>query len=128
MWCILTGFRGHISIFFFIMNIIVGCSIIAVIMIMVIIIIIVVVVVVDDDVVVVVIKISTPGTDRKLCTYRISFCSLRSLVESVCIKLEMVIFSFIHDRIIIGVAVVCSGGIATGIAIVCLERSIVFIV
>lgn len=110
------------------MNIIVGCSIIAVIMIMVIIIIIVVVVVVDDVVVVVVIKISTPGTDRKLCTYRISFCSLRSLVESVCIKLEMVIFSFIHDRIIIGVAVVCSGGIATGIAIVCLERSIVFIV
>lgn len=109
------------------MNIIVGCSIIAVIMIMVIII---VVVAVDDDVVVVVvvIKISTPGTDRKLCTYRISFCSLRSLVESVCIKLEMVIFSFIHDRIIIGVAVVCSGGIATGIAIVCLERSIVFIV
>ena len=102
------------------MNIIVGCSIIAVIMIMVIIIIIVGVVVV--------IKISTPGTDRKLCTYRISFCSLRSLVESVCIKLEMVIFSFIHDRIIIGVAVVCSGGIATGIAIVCLERSIVFIV
>ena len=116
------------------MNIIVGCSIIAVIMIMVIIIIVVavdddvVVVAVDDDVVVVVVKISTPGTDRKLCTYRISFCSLRSLVESVCIKLEMVIFSFIHDRIIIGVAVVCSGGIATGIAIVCLERSIVFIV
>lgn len=106
------------------MNIIVGCSIIAVIMIMVIITIVVVV----DDVVVVAIKISTPGTDRKLCTYRISFCSLRSLVESVCIKLEMVIFSFIHDRIIIGVAVVCSGGIATGIAIVCLERSIVFIV
>ena len=110
------------------MNIIVGCSIIAVIMIMAIIIIIVVVVVDDDVVVVVIIKISTPGTDRKLCTYRISFCSLRSLVESVCIKLEMVIFSFIHDRIIIGVAVVCSGGIATGIAIVCLERSIVFIV
>ena len=121
-------FQGTYFDIFFIMNIIVGCSIIAVIMIMVIIIIIVVVVVVDDDVVVVVIKISTPGTDRKLCTYRISFCSLRSLVESVCIKLEMVIFSFIHDRIIIGVAVVCSGGIATGIAIVCLERSIVFIV
>ena len=121
-------FQGTYFDIFLIMNIIVGCSIIAVIMIMVIIIIIVVVVVVDDDVVVVVIKISTPGTDRKLCTYRISFCSLRSLVESVCIKLEMVIFSFIHDRIIIGVAVVCSGGIATGIAIVCLERSIVFIV
>lgn len=109
-------FQGTYFDIFLIMNIIVGCSIIAVIMIMVIII------------VVVVIKISTPGTDRKLCTYRISFCSLRSLVESVCIKLEMVIFSFIHDRIIIGVAVVCSGGIATGIAIVCLERSIVFIV
>ena len=121
-------FQGTYFDIFLIMNIIVGCSIIAVIMIMVIIIIIVVVVVVDDVVVVVVIKISTPGTDRKLCTYRISFCSLRSLVESVCIKLEMVIFSFIHDRIIIGVAVVCSGGIATGIAIVCLERSIVFIV
>ena len=120
-------FQGTYFDIFLIMNIIVGCSIIAVIMIMVIIIIIVVVVVVDD-VVVVVVKISTPGTDRKLCTYRISFCSLRSLVESVCIKLEMVIFSFIHDRIIIGVAVVCSGGIATGIAIVCLERSIVFIV
>ncbi len=118
-------FQGTYFDIFLIMNIIVGCSIIAVIMIMVIII---VVVAVDDDVVVVVIKISTPGTDRKLCTYRISFCSLRSLVESVCIKLEMVIFSFIHDRIIIGVAVVCSGGIATGIAIVCLERSIVFIV
>ena len=120
-------FQGTYFDIFLIMNIIVGCSIIAVIMIMVIIIIIVVVAV-DDDVVVVVVKISTPGTDRKLCTYRISFCSLRSLVESVCIKLEMVIFSFIHDRIIIGVAVVCSGGIATGIAIVCLERSIVFIV
>lgn len=120
-------FQGTYFDIFLIMNIIVGCSIIAVIMIMVIIIV-VVVVAVDDDVVVVVIKISTPGTDRKLCTYRISFCSLRSLVESVCIKLEMVIFSFIHDRIIIGVAVVCSGGIATGIAIVCLERSIVFIV
>ena len=119
-------FQGTYFDIFLIMNIIVGCSIIAVIMIMVIII---VVVAVDDEVVVVVvIKISTPGTDRKLCTYRISFCSLRSLVESVCIKLEMVIFSFIHDRIIIGVAVVCSGGIATGIAIVCLERSIVFIV
>lgn len=111
-------FQGTYFDIFLIMNIIVGCSIIAVIMIMVIIIV----------VVVVVIKISTPGTDRKLCTYRISFCSLRSLVESVCIKLEMVIFSFIHGRIIIGVAVVCSGGIATGIAIVCLERSIVFIV
>lgn len=117
-------FQGTYFDIFLIMNIIVGCSIIAVIMIMVIITIVVVV----DDVVVVAIKISTPGTDRKLCTYRISFCSLRSLVESVCIKLEMVIFSFIHDRIIIGVAVVCSGGIATGIAIVCLERSIVFIV
>ena len=108
------------------MNIIVGCSIIVVIMIMVIIIIIVVVVV-DDDVVVV-IKISIFGIDWKFCIYRILFCFFWFLVESVCIKFEMVIFFFIYDCIIIGVVVVCSGGIVIGIVIVCLECSIVFIV
>ena len=82
----------------------------------------------DITTVATIVSIGSPRTGRKFCACRISLCSLRPLVQTMRVKLKMIIISFIYDFIIIGVAVICGAGIATRVAIVSLERTIVFIV